>query len=159
MVSATHQHEAALGIPIVPLPLEAPSGLPPHPFSLGCHRGMSSGPPVSYTELPLATHLTYGKVSVSAHSLKSRHPLLPNSVQRTQNSPLLPCKYYLSRTIISTIRLSLVSSFYLSFPYALGSSTSLGLTQMGSFYSWVMIFHYCICSTAFISVSSVIHIL
>ena len=41
-VSALYLHESAIGIRM-PLPLEPPSNLPPHPTPLGCHRAPALG--------------------------------------------------------------------------------------------------------------------
>ena len=40
---AIHQCESATSIPVVPLPPEAPSHLPPHPVRLGCPRAPTLG--------------------------------------------------------------------------------------------------------------------
>ena len=42
-VFAIHQRESATSIPVVPLPPEAPSHLPPHPVLLGCPRAPTLG--------------------------------------------------------------------------------------------------------------------
>ena len=129
---------------ICPLSLEPPSHLLPYPTPRQVVTEHQIKLPVSHSKFPLSICFTYGNVYVS--SLLSQ--FIPPSPSRTvftslfsmSASLLLPCKqvhqYHLSRfhthALIYNICLSL-SDLLHSVQQALGSSISLGLTQMCSF--------------------------
>ena len=64
MVSATNQHESAIGIHMSP---PSWTSLPPLSLTpLGCHRASTSfGFPVTYNKFPLAICFTHGNIYVS----------------------------------------------------------------------------------------------
>ena len=101
---------AAAAAYVCPLPLEAPSHLPPHPTPLGCHRAPVWVPWV-IQQIPLALYFICGHVYVSMllspFAPPSPSPTVPTSLFSMSASPLLPRRqvhqYQLSRFHIYTL--------------------------------------------------------
>ena len=80
-VSAIHHHESAIGIHGYPLPLAAPSHLPPHPTPLGHHRAPTRLSSLHHTAdshwLSIFTHGVYVSTLLSQFVPPFPPPLYP----------------------------------------------------------------------------------
>ena len=140
MASAVHWHESAMDVCVSHHP-ELPSHLHPHPIPLGCPRRPALSVLLHTSNLHWSSVLHMVIYMFQCYSLISSHlHLLPHSPKVCALHLCLFCClcYCLSKfhiyALINCIGVSL------SVEKAVVSSTSLELTQMCSFYSWV-IFH------------------
>ena len=140
MASALHWHESAMDVCVSHHP-ELPSHLHPHPIPLGCPRRPALSVLLHTSNLHWSSVLHMVIYMFQCYSLISSHlHLLPHSPKVCALHLCLFCClcYCLSKfhiyALINCIGVSL------SVEKAVVSSTSLELTQMCSFYSWV-IFH------------------
>ena len=140
------------------------TSLPPsassHPSELSQTTGFQL--PASYSKFPLCIYVTYGNICVSMLLFQfvppSPSPTVSTSLFSTSASPVLPCKQilpcYLSRlhiyALIYNIYFSL-SGLLHSVHQALGSSTSLELTQMSSFL-WLSNIPFNVCTMIYLSI-------
>ena len=141
LVSAIHQHESTVGIHMF---LPSRTCLPPHLTPLGCQKACEL--PTSYSKFPLAICFTYGNAYVSMLVSKSVPPLSFTHCVHKICSLCLCLHCCPAITLISISRSSFqIPHICVAIPYfslsdllhsiqqALGSSTSLELTQMCSF--------------------------
>ena len=147
----------SLPIPATGIHMSPPSHLALHPTPLGCHRVPDLGSLHHTADFHWLANFTYGNVYVSIHVTLSFPP--PPCPQVHFLCLHLHCCPAGSSVPSFWIPYVCVSMWYLSFSfwtisliqYALGSSTSLELSQMHSFL-WLSIISLCIGTTTSLSI-------